>query len=141
MHLRKAQIDVATSVCTGGSNMPPAYCDLIFRVSPKFKKREWQKPFPLFGPSGETRTRGILLPKQARYQLRYTWIYILRKPKQARFLLRYPKKSSGLRRPSIFSTAATRSAPLLRHRRRSPRSPTALHLVIDNPGAECAAPG
>ena len=24
------------------------------------------------GPSGETRTRGILLPKQARYQLRYT---------------------------------------------------------------------
>ena len=29
-------------------------------------------PFPSFGPSGETRTRGILLPKQARYQLRYT---------------------------------------------------------------------
>ena len=28
-----------------------------------------------YGPSGETRTRGILLPKQARYQLRYTWIY------------------------------------------------------------------
>ena len=27
-----------------------------------------------FGPSGETRTRGILLPKQARYQLRYTRI-------------------------------------------------------------------
>ena len=27
------------------------------------------------GPSGETRTRGILLPKQARYQLRYTWIF------------------------------------------------------------------
>ena len=26
------------------------------------------------GPSGETRTRGILLPKQARYQLRYTRI-------------------------------------------------------------------
>ena len=25
-----------------------------------------------FGPSGETRTPGILLPKQARYQLRYT---------------------------------------------------------------------
>ena len=31
-------------------------------------------PFLFFGPSGETRTRGILLPKQARYQLRYTWI-------------------------------------------------------------------
>ena len=27
-----------------------------------------------FGPSGETRTPGILLPKQARYQLRYTRI-------------------------------------------------------------------
>ena len=26
----------------------------------------------MFGPSGETRTPGILLPKQARYQLRYT---------------------------------------------------------------------
>ena len=26
----------------------------------------------VFGPSGETRTPGILLPKQARYQLRYT---------------------------------------------------------------------
>ena len=30
----------------------------------------------LLGPSGETRTRGILLPKQARYQLRYTWINV-----------------------------------------------------------------
>lgn len=28
-----------------------------------------------FGPSGETRTPGILLPKQARYQLRYTRIF------------------------------------------------------------------
>ena len=27
-----------------------------------------------FGPSGGTRTHGILLPKQARYQLRYTRI-------------------------------------------------------------------
>ena len=27
------KIEVATSVCTGGSNMPLAYCDLIFRVS------------------------------------------------------------------------------------------------------------
>ena len=34
------------------------------------------KPFLYFGPSGETRTRGILLPKQARYQLRYTWILV-----------------------------------------------------------------
>ena len=29
-----------------------------------------------FGPSGETRTPGILLPKQARYQLRYTRLLI-----------------------------------------------------------------
>ena len=33
-----------------------------------------QKRNLVFGPSGETRTRGILLPKQARYQLRYTWL-------------------------------------------------------------------
>ena len=38
------------------------------------QKSETDKPFRIFGPSGETRTRGILLPKQARYQLRYTWI-------------------------------------------------------------------
>ena len=36
----------------------------IFRVSPVCKRREWQMPFPSFGPSGETRTRGILLPKR-----------------------------------------------------------------------------
>ena len=30
----------------------------------------------LHGPSGETRTPGILLPKQARYQLRYTRLWI-----------------------------------------------------------------
>ena len=28
------------------------------------------------GPIGETRARGILLPKQARYQLRYTRKYM-----------------------------------------------------------------
>lgn len=27
------------------------------------------------GPSGKSRTPGILLPKQARYQLRHTWIF------------------------------------------------------------------
>ena len=34
----------------------------------------WRTAFGLssIGPSGETRTPGILLPKQARYQLRYT---------------------------------------------------------------------
>ena len=45
-----------------------------------------------FGPSGETRTPGILLPKQARYQLRYTRLFDCRGfPWQARFLLRFPK--------------------------------------------------
>ena len=27
-----AKIKVATSVCTGGSNMPLAYCDLIIQI-------------------------------------------------------------------------------------------------------------
>ena len=40
------------------------------------------------------------------------------------FLLRCPKKSSGLRNSSIFSTAATRSGRLTRRRRRSHRSPS-----------------
>ena len=64
LHLRqRAQIEVATSVCTGGSNMPPAYCDLIFRVShSKDKSRESKCSFGFYGPSGETRTRGILVP-------------------------------------------------------------------------------
>ena len=40
-------------------------------------------------------------------------------------LLRCPKKSSGLRFSSIFSTAATRSARFICHRQRSHRSPPA----------------
>ena len=68
LHLRqRAQIEVATSVCTGGSNMPPAYCDFIFRVShSKDKSRESKCSFGFYGPSGETRTRGILVPKTSR---------------------------------------------------------------------------
>ena len=51
---------------------------LFFESLPlECKNWERQKPFPVFGPSGETRTRGILLPKQARYQLRYTWMQIV----------------------------------------------------------------
>ena len=86
--------------------------------------------FWTFGPSGETRTRGILLPKQARYQLRYTWIYANMKkvPKAGALPVAVPEKIIGLALTSIFSTAATRSAPFIRHWRRSPRSPTALHL-------------
>ena len=39
------------------------------------KIRQNHKILTDFGPSGETRTPGILLPKQARYQLRYTRIW------------------------------------------------------------------
>ena len=35
------------------------------------------KPSGLFGPSDRSRTCGILLPKQARYHLRYTRIFKL----------------------------------------------------------------
>ena len=47
--------------------MPPAYCDLIFRVSlySKDKSRESKCSFGFYGPSGETRTRGILVPKNS----------------------------------------------------------------------------
>ena len=55
--------------------MPPAYCDLIFRVShSKDKSRESKCSFGFYGPSGETRTRGILVPNQAPYQLGHTRI-------------------------------------------------------------------
>ena len=41
--------------------------------SPAKKENGHRKSgFRFLGPSGETRTPGILLPKQARYQLRYT---------------------------------------------------------------------
>ena len=44
--------------------MPPAYCDLIFRVShSKDKSRESKCSFGFYGPSGETRTCGIMIPK------------------------------------------------------------------------------
>ena len=40
--LPAANIEEATSVCTGGSNMPPAYCDLIIRV-PSGTERQIKK--------------------------------------------------------------------------------------------------
>ena len=50
LHLRRwAQIEVATSVCAGVSNMPPAYCDLIVRVShSKNKSRESECSFGFY---------------------------------------------------------------------------------------------
>ena len=73
------------------------------------------------------------LPKQARYQLRYTRLLscfirlgVFSQSRRAS-CCGARKNHRRLRCASIFSTAATRSAPFLRHRRRSPRSPTALH--------------
>ena len=75
----------------------------------------------IFGRDDRTRTCGILLPKQARYQLRHISLFFFRSALLA--LLRFPKHLSAYRLD--VSTAAIRSAPLLRHRRRSPRSPKA----------------
>ncbi len=48
---------------------------LIVRVShSKDKSRESKCSFGFYGPSGETRTRGILVPNQAPYQLGHTRI-------------------------------------------------------------------
>ena len=41
--LPAANIEEATSVCTGGSNMPLAYCDFIFQIHSQAKK----DPHPL----------------------------------------------------------------------------------------------
>ena len=43
-----------------------------FEASIKLKMRRHRWCLPIFGPSDRIRTCGILLPKQARYQLRYT---------------------------------------------------------------------
>ncbi len=104
---------------------------LIFRVShSKDKSRESKCSFGFFGPSGETRTRGILLPKQARYQLRYTWItYTINKWRKAGALpVAVPGIFLGAKRHRHLPTAATRSPRCICHRQRSGRSPTALHL-------------
>ena len=44
--------------------------------------------FPSLGRSGETRTRGLLLPKQARYQLRNTPAALYSIPRPGRFVNR-----------------------------------------------------
>ena len=62
-----------------------------------------------------------MLPKQARYQLRHISLFFFRSALLA--LLRFPKHPSAYRLD--VSTAAIRSAPFFRHRRRSPRSPKA----------------
>ena len=94
------------------------------------KNGNGRKPFPFFGPSGETRTRGILLPKQARYQLRYTWMYLFKLLKSrrasccgARYLPRL-SKAFGSYRPLPLARL-----PRLRHWRRSPSGYNILYLV------------
>ena len=68
---------------TGGAPLAPPKQETCFvrrMPQPPTQQQENTKRttrkgrFSLRGPSGETRTHGILLPKQARYQLRYTWI-------------------------------------------------------------------
>ena len=46
--LPAANIEEATSVCTGGSNMPPAYCDLIFESRILKQKQQRGKNSLLF---------------------------------------------------------------------------------------------
>ena len=53
-----AEIKVATSVCTGGSNMPPAYCDLD-GSSPSaytYKKQTIERWSVFYGDPERTRT-------------------------------------------------------------------------------------
>ncbi len=61
------------------------------------QKKEHQQNRYSYGRSEETRTPGILLPKQARYQLRYTPIIeILSMLRQARFLLQHSRLTRNL---------------------------------------------
>jgi len=62
---RKKMI-VATSVCTGGSTMPPAWCIYIFRISicSKEKEEDTQGYLPLFGDPLEIRTPDPLLKRR-----------------------------------------------------------------------------
>ena len=47
--------------------------EISLKLNAKDKNRQAScRSLSVFGPSGATRTPGILLPKQARYQLRYT---------------------------------------------------------------------
>ena len=56
-----------------GKRLSTGQSHLIFRVShSKDKSRESKCSFGFYGPSGETRTRGILVPNQAPYQLGHT---------------------------------------------------------------------
>ena len=61
------------------------------------QKRRGHRLSSFVGPSGETRTPGILLPKQARYQLRYTRLFDCRSfPKAGALPVAVPEKIIGL---------------------------------------------
>ena len=61
---RTRLINVATSVCTGVSNLPPAACDYIIRVLIQLPA--------LIGAGRRTRTPDLLITNQLLYQLSYT---------------------------------------------------------------------
>ena len=90
--LPRTKIEVATSVCTGGSNSPPDCCICGLQIW-----RSEQKKQP-------TRMGRLL------------FLELLSG-------LRYPKKSSGLRCSSIFSTAAHQCGCCICRRQRSPIGP------------------
>ncbi len=96
--------------------------------------------FVFFGRSEVTRTPGILLPKQARYQLRYTPIYSILFVIALCLCFRFVRPGCGCRLPFRFRSFSPTTAPFpprfFRHRRRSapkPKAgalPTALHPDI-----------
>ena len=79
LHLRpKAQIEVRRHRAGGGNARPR--CILMVRVSHYSKRKNAGMALShscIFGPSGETRTRGILVPNQAPYQLGHTRKYFV----------------------------------------------------------------
>ena len=114
----------------GGNQLSTGQLNLVFRVSPlKRKKQGWHKPSLLFWSKWRDSNSRHPAPKAGALP---TALHldkpIFNNKKQARFLLRCPASSSATERHPHLPTAATRAAPLLRHRRRSPCSPTALHL-------------
>ena len=90
-------------------------------ISNKGKKRPGKCSRIFFGRNDRGRTCDILLPKQARYQLRYIPLFNFTNIYQARFRLRYPEKAFASAR--LFSTAAPSASRFFCHRQRFQASP------------------
>ena len=72
----KMKIKVSLPSRPAASNSPPDCCIQFFESY--HQKKNVEMAFchlHIFGPSGETRTRGILVPNQAPYQLGHTRKY------------------------------------------------------------------